>query len=110
MTARSLGKMPTLLAGSRGCGYSTWLKLLCWRVVFDISDGNDPDWATWYADWLVNLSSLADQLGARPVRSELTFVLVALDKEYTRDAPSEKWEDFYAERLIEHFAPAADMP
>ncbi len=80
------------------------------HVVFDISDGNDPDWATWYADWLVNLSSLADQLGARPVRSELTFVLVALDKEYTRDAPSEKWEDFYAERLIEHFAPPADMP
>jgi len=43
----------------------------------------------------------------RPVRSELTFVLVALDKEYTCDAPSDKWEDYYAERLIKHFAPGA---
>jgi hypothetical protein len=24
--------------------------------VFAITDGEDPDWATWYADWLVNLS------------------------------------------------------
>jgi hypothetical protein len=74
------------------------------HVVYAITDGNDPDWASWYADWLVNLSSLSDALGARPVRSELTYLLVALDKEYTRDKPSERWEDFYAARLFHHFA------
>jgi hypothetical protein len=24
--------------------------------VYAIRDGDDPDWASWYADWLVNLS------------------------------------------------------
>src|SRR5262249_53787737 len=39
--------------------------------VYRIVDGADPDWASWYADWLINLSELPDLLGARPVRSEL---------------------------------------
>ena len=51
------------------------------HVVFAITDGTDPDWATWYADWLANLSSIGELLGGRPVRSELTYVLVGLDKE-----------------------------
>jgi hypothetical protein len=77
------------------------------HVVFAISDGDDQDWASWYADWLVNLSSLPDVLGRRPVRSELTYLLVSLDKEYTRDRPADRWEDFYAARLHEHFALSA---
>ena len=60
--------------------------------------------ATWYADWLANLSSIGELLGGRPVRSELTYVLVGLDKEYTLQNPAEKWEDFYAARLAKHFA------
>jgi hypothetical protein len=73
------------------------------HIVFAISDGDDPDWATWYADWLVHLSSLPQVLGRPPVRSELTYLLVSLDKEYSRDKPSESWESFYAARLLEHF-------
>jgi hypothetical protein len=73
-------------------------------VVFAITDGTDADWATWYADWLANLSSIGGQLGVRPVRSELTYVLVGLDKEFTRESPAEKWEDFYAARLAKHYA------
>jgi hypothetical protein len=73
------------------------------HVVFAIADGNDPDWASWYSDWLLNLSRLPDLLSTRPVRSELTYRLVGLDKEYTATAPSEAWEDFYASRLLEHF-------
>ena len=38
--------------------------------VYRIVDGDDPDWASWYADWLINLSELPDILGTRPVRSE----------------------------------------
>ena len=74
------------------------------HVVFAITDGTDADWATWYADWLANLSSIGELLGVRPVRSELTYVLVGLDKEYALQNPSEKWEDFYAARLAKHFA------
>jgi hypothetical protein len=42
------------------------------RTVYRIVDGDDPDWASWYADWLLNLSELPELLGTRPVRSELT--------------------------------------
>ena len=74
------------------------------HVVFAISDGDDPDWASWYADWLTNLSALPRILGVRPVRSELTWLLVALDREFTRDKPADAWETFYAQRLVHHFA------
>jgi len=73
------------------------------HVVFRISDGADDDWASWYADWLTRLSELGHVLGAAPVRSELTWMLVQLDKDYAAQSPAEKWEDWYAERLVEHF-------
>jgi hypothetical protein len=72
--------------------------------VYRIVDGADDDWASWYADWLTRLSELPALLGAAPVRSELTYMLVRLDKEYGADAPAEPWEDYYARRLEEHFA------
>ena len=68
------------------------------------SDGEDPDWASWYADWLIRLSELPEQLGRTPVRSELVYLLVLLDKEVTEQQPSESWERYYARRLVEHFA------
>jgi len=77
------------------------------HIVFAISDGDDLDWASWYADWLVNLSALARVLGARPVRSELTWLLVGLDREFTRDSPAQSWEEYYAQRLVQHFAPTS---
>ena len=73
------------------------------HVVFGIVDGADDDWATWYSDWLVNLSELPKLLGTTPVRSELTYVLVRLDKEFTADTPAGRWEDQYARGLVEHF-------
>jgi hypothetical protein len=72
--------------------------------VFRIVDGADDDWASWYADWLINLSELPDLLGRRPVRSELVYMLVRLDKEFVAAAPSEPWPDWYAGRLSEHFS------
>src|SRR5438094_9815803 len=60
--------------------------------VFRIVDGADDDWATWYADWLVNLSELPTLLGATPARSELTYLLVGLDRQSTPDATREARE------------------
>jgi hypothetical protein len=74
------------------------------HVVYRITDGEDPDWASWYADWLINLSELPDMLGRKPVRSELVYMLVTLDKEYTNQSPAERWEDHYARRLLDHFS------
>ena len=71
--------------------------------VFRITDGADDDWATWYSDWLVNHSEMPQILGSAPVRSELTWMLVQLDQDYTSQQPQEKWEDWYAEQIVSHF-------
>jgi hypothetical protein len=69
------------------------------HTVYRITDGDDPDWASWYADWLIKLSELPQLLGRTPVRSELVYWLVRLDKQYTAESPGERWEDYYASRL-----------
>lgn len=73
--------------------------------VFRIVDGADDDWASWYAWWLINLSELPALLGATPVRSELIYLLVTLDKQYTAGQPGEPWEAYYADRILDHFRP-----
>lgn len=75
--------------------------------VFRITDGDDPDWASWYADWLLRLSELPTLLGATPVRSELVYALVQLDKEYTAAASGEPWPSYYARDLVRRFSAAA---
>jgi hypothetical protein len=72
--------------------------------VFRIVDGADDDWASWYANWLVNLSELPDLVGQPLVRSELVYMLVRLDKEYVAAKPTEPWPDYYAAGMLEHFS------
>jgi hypothetical protein len=72
--------------------------------VFRITDGADDDWASWYAQWLVTLSELPELLGGTVVRSELTYWLVRLDKEYTQGRPDTRWEDYYAGELARHLS------
>lgn len=73
------------------------------HVVYRITDGDDPDWASWYADWLLDLSELPDLLGARPVRSQFVHALVELDRRYADQGADEPWQDWYAARLVERF-------
>lgn len=73
------------------------------HVVYRSTDGDDPDWASWYADWLLDHSELPELLGARPVRSHLVHALVQLDRDYASAAPAERWEDWYASRLTDEF-------
>jgi hypothetical protein len=77
------------------------------HVVYRIVDGDDPDWASWYADWLLTLSELPAELGSKPVRSHLVHALVELDREYVAAAPDERWEDYYARGLLERFSSEA---
>jgi hypothetical protein len=58
-----------------------------------------------YAQWLVTLSELPEALGGKVVRSELTYMLVRLDKEYTERRVDERWEDYFARELVRHFGP-----
>ena len=77
------------------------------HIVFRIVDGDDPDWATWYSDWLVNQSELPSLLESDVVRSELTYLLVKLDKDYVSGSSSEKWEDYYAQELVKELGGAS---
>jgi hypothetical protein len=74
------------------------------HIVYRIVDGDDPDWASWYADWLLDLSELRELLGAKPVRSHLVHALVELDRDFTAGGSTGSWEDAYAASLIERFA------
>jgi hypothetical protein len=77
------------------------------HIVYRIVDGDDPDWASWYADWLIRLSELPTILKTTPVRSELVYMLVKLDREYQDGKPSEPWERYYASELLQHFQPVS---
>ena len=72
--------------------------------VYRITDGTDDDWASWYADWLLDLSELADVLGTRPTRSHLVHALVQCDRDHRAAATDEPWQSFYASSLVQQFA------
>jgi len=71
--------------------------------VFRITDGADDDWASWYADWLLNLSELPELLGGRPVRSHLVHALVELDREHVAASSKSPWPESYARGLVARF-------
>jgi hypothetical protein len=72
-------------------------------MAYRITDGEDPDIASWYAKWLIELSELPDILGAEPVRSHLIYELVRLEREYEELETDEPWEMYYAAQLLEIF-------
>jgi hypothetical protein len=74
------------------------------HVVWRITDGDDPDWASWYSDWLLDLSELPALLGTKPVRSHLVHALVQLDRDHTESGSAARWEDAYARGLSAQFA------
>jgi hypothetical protein len=97
------GEAATMDEGSTNLGELLHEAAETHHRVFRITDGADDDWASWYAEWLVTLSELPELLGTKVVRSELTYLLVRLDQEYTERRPDERWEDYYARELVRHF-------
>jgi hypothetical protein len=73
------------------------------HVVYRITDGADDDWASFYADWLIDHSELPEALGGAPTRSHLVHELVESDRAFGEVAPDMPWEDFYAERIVGRF-------
>jgi len=77
--------------------------------VYRIVDGADDDWASWYADWLLERSELPQLLGCTPVRSHLVHALVQLERDYAADptdAGTTPWYEYYADGLRRAFPPA----
>ena len=75
------------------------------HTVYRYRDGVDPDWASWYADWLIRLTELPNLLEQTPVRSELIYMLVKLDRDFSSVKRDEAWDRYYARELVEHFQP-----
>jgi hypothetical protein len=73
------------------------------HVVYRITDGADDDWASFYADWLIDHSELAETLGRPPTRSHLVHELVECERAFAEAAPAGPWPDFYADRIVNRF-------
>jgi hypothetical protein len=73
------------------------------HAVYRITDGADDDWASFYADWLVDHSELPELLGGAPTRSHLVHELVESERALAAADSPGRWQDFYAERIIERF-------
>jgi hypothetical protein len=73
------------------------------HAVYRITDGADDDWASFYADWLIDHSELPTLLGAAPTRSHLVHELVESERAFTEASPDGRWDEVYAERIAERF-------
>lgn len=67
------------------------------------TDGADPDWPLWYADYL--LDKLPPHLpGTTFTKTELVYLLVKLDKEQNIHAPGTNWPRWYAKYIVTNYA------
>ena len=67
------------------------------------SDGFDPEWPLWYADYLKG--RLATLLEASLTKSELVYLLVSVDREQAAEAPGVNWAKYYARFFIDRYMP-----
>lgn len=69
------------------------------------TDGADPEWPLWYADYL--LEPLRRILQVDMTKSELVYLLVKVDREQRESAPQADWTDYYATFCLLNFPQAA---
>ncbi|MGB5704763.1 MAG: glutathione S-transferase N-terminal domain-containing protein [Polyangiales bacterium] len=63
------------------------------------TDGDDPEWALWYAEHLHE--RLAPFLAAPITRSRLVFCLIGADDEHRATESELPWAEYYARRFLE---------
>ena len=71
---------------------------------FLATDGADPDWPIWYANFLQ--APLAEQLGFEYTRSRLVYCLMDANSEHEARSPDSDWSEFYADQILERCAPS----
>ncbi len=65
---------------------------------FLATDGADPDWPIWYADYLHD--KLRDEFGLEFTKSQLIYCLMHADIEHQARASDSDWPQFYADELL----------
>lgn len=71
---------------------------------FEATDGHDPDWPTWYVDFLAE--PLARRFNLQFTHSQLVYCLMRADMEHQARAPESNWQKFYAREIVEHCVPS----
>ncbi len=68
------------------------------------TDGDDPSWPDWYADYLIN--DLNALLRERLSLAQLRDLLIELDRSQRQSDPKGDWTRFYADRLVRQYGGA----
>ena len=71
---------------------------------FGVTDGADPDWPIWYAEY--SKDTFSEQFGMSFTKSQLIYCLMNADFEHEARAPDSDWPEFYANEIVERFAPS----
>lgn len=71
---------------------------------FAATDGADPDWPIWYAEY--SQDTFAEQFGMTFTKSRLIYCLMNADFEHAARAPDTDWPEFYANEIVERYAPS----
>ena len=66
------------------------------------TDGADPEWPLWYADYLRD--KLALLLDATFTKSELVYMLILVANEQPLTAPGANWARYYAKKFLSLYA------
>jgi glutaredoxin len=71
---------------------------------FEATDGADPDWPIWYAEY--SKDKFAEQYGMNFTKSRLIYCLMNANYEHEARSPESEWSEFYANEIVERFAPS----
>jgi hypothetical protein len=72
------------------------------HVAYRETDGADPDWSIWYADYLLQ-HGIDSILDASILKSDLIYLLICADRDRSSRAPGGRWERLYARFFVERY-------
>jgi len=72
---------------------------------YSATDGDDPEWPIWYADYLQQPIS---KIFNKPfLKSQLIYCLMNVDNEFTAREIKSAWQKYYSNHFLVHFSPSA---
>ena len=77
------------------------------HAAFAATDGVDPDWSIWYADYLKE--PFAERFDMDFQKSQLIYCLMDADYEHQARSPDSDWPEYYANEIIERYAPSDSL-
>lgn len=95
------GKVPGMKDESKGSDLQELLVEAGRRhhEAFMATDGDDPEWPFWYAEYLE--PRITKVLGTRPTRSRLVQCLLNAEEEHLSSGDGRPWSEFYARYILE---------